>query len=250
MFQRSWKPVPEAKGYPWLFFYITRTWLRSLCVTCIVVAITGGFYLWYSQFGNDIAPDSTIGLIFASAGTLCFILAAILYMRHRRSQRRKAGQLNPSLHWHIFLAIMSLALILMHSFGNFNARTGTYALYGLVALTVSGLVGRLIDRIMPRLLASEVANTLILQETWEQKWDSFQYQGASYGWNKPPAWRPNIQSEQAIAQQAERSAQNEQFYRSVIRYWRLFHIALALLAVGLIVWHLVFVVQLLVFHMG
>ncbi len=43
----------------------------------------------------------------------------------------------------------------------------------------------------------------------------------------------------------------EQFYRYVIRYWRLLHIALALLAVGLIIWHLVYVAQLLiptVFH--
>ncbi|MHB8599058.1 MAG: hypothetical protein ACYDER_19875 [Ktedonobacteraceae bacterium] len=225
MFQRSWKPVPGEKGYPWLFFYATRTWLLSLCVTFIVVAVAGGFYLWYSQFGNDIAPDSTIGLLFASAGTLCFILAAILYMRHRRSQRWKAGQLNASLHWHIFLAILSLALLLMHSFGNFNVRTGTYALYGLIALVVSGLVGRLTDRIMPRLIASEVVNTLTLQEE-------------------------NVQSERAITQQVERSAQNEQFYRSVIRYWRLFHVALALLTVGLVIWHLVFVVQLLVFHIA
>src|SRR5579872_605284 len=159
MSHRSWKTIPEEKGYPWLFFYVTKAWLLGLLVTLIVVAIAGGFYLWYSQFGNDVAPDSTIGLIFASAGTLCFILAAILYLRHRRSQRRKAGQLNASLHWHIFLAIMSLALIFMHSFGNFNARTGTYALYGLVALVISGFIGRLMDRIMPRLIASEVAKT-------------------------------------------------------------------------------------------
>ncbi len=205
--------------------YITRTWLLSLCVTGFVIAVVGGFYLWYSQFGNDVAPDSVIGLIFASAGTVCFILAAMLYMRHRRSQRRQAGQLNASLHWHIFLAILSLALLLMHSFGNFNARTGTYALYGLIALVVSGFVGRLVDRIMPRLIASEVAKLITLQEE-------------------------NGQSERAIVQQAVRSAQSEQFYRSVIRYWRIFHVVLALLTVGLVVWHLVFVVQLLVFHMG
>ncbi|MEO8971250.1 MAG: hypothetical protein ABI406_06570 [Ktedonobacteraceae bacterium] len=212
MFQRSWKTVPGEKGYPWLFLYITKTWLLCMLVTLIVVTIAGSFYLWYSQSGNDVAPDSTIGLIFASAGTFCFILSALLYMRHRRSQRRKAGQLNASLHWHIFLAIMSLALLLMHSFGNFNARTGTYALYGLLALVVSGFVGRLMDRIMPRLIASEVAKTL--------------------------------------TQHAEHSAQREQFYCSVIRYWRIFHIALALLTAGLVIWHLVFVVQLLVFHMG
>ncbi|HLJ36100.1 MAG TPA: hypothetical protein VKU38_20750 [Ktedonobacteraceae bacterium] len=228
MSHRSWKTIPEEKGYPWLFFYVTKAWLLGLLVTLIVVAIAGGFYLWYSQFGNDVAPDSTIGLIFASAGTLCFILAAILYLRHRRSQRRKAGQLNASLHWHIFLAIMSLALIFMHSFGNFNARTGTYALYGLVALVISGFIGRLMDRIMPRLIASEVAKTVILQHIW----------------------RPSTPSGQTITKQVERATQRQEFYRSVIRYWRVFHVVLALLTLGLVIWHLVFVVQLLVFHMG
>ena len=220
--------MPGEKGYPWLFFYITKAWLLGILLTLIVVAIAGSFYIWYSQFGNDVAPDSTIGLIFASAGTLCFILAAILYLRHRRSQRRKAGQLNASLHWHIFLAIMSLALIFMHSFGNFNARTGTYALYGLLALVISGFSGRLMDRIMPRLIASEVAKTVILQHIW----------------------RPGTPSGQTITKQVERAAQREQFYRSVIRYWRVFHVILALVTVGLVIWHLVFVVQLLVFHMG
>lgn len=228
MFQRSRKPVPEEKGYSWLSFYVTKTWLLGMLITLFIIVASGGFYLWYSQSGNDVAPDSTIGLIFASAGTLCFILSATLYVYRRRSQQRKAGQLHASLDWHIFLAIMSLAFLLMHSFGNFNARTGTYALYGLVALVVSGVVGRLMDRIMPRLIAAKVAKTLILQHVW----------------------RPGTRLEQVIAQQVERAAQREEFYRSVIRYWRKFHIALALITTGLVVWHLVFVVQLLAFHMA
>lgn len=241
MFQRSWKTIPGEKGYPLLFFYITKIWLLGMLVTLIVVAATGGFYFWYSQFGNDIAPDSTIGLIFASAGTLCFILSAILYMRHRRSHRRKTGQLNSSLHWHIFLAIMSLVLLLMHSFGNFNARTGTYALYGLVALVVSGFVGRLMDRIMSRLLAAEVAKTITMQEKWEQCWDRSQ----------PLQWTKDlVRTPEALVRQIQRAAPREEFYRSIIRYWRKFHVMLALVTVGLVIWHLVFVVQLMVFHMG
>ncbi len=226
MSHHSWKAWTGERGYPWFYIPFTKTWLLALLVTLISVAMAGSIYLWYSQFGNDIAPDSTIGLIFASAGTLCFLLSATLYIRHRHSQRRKAGQLNGSLHWHIFLAILSLILLLMHSFGNFNARTGTYALYGLIALVVSGVIGRLMDRIMPRLLAAEVAKRLTLQEVCEL----------------------NVRLQQAMDQELKRSAQNEDFYRAVIRYWRIFHVALALVTVGLVAWHLVFVVQLLVFH--
>src|SRR5438552_12371385 len=54
------------------------------------------------------------------------------------------------------------------------------------------------------------------------------------------------QARQHIAEihTVERAMQREQFYRYVIRYWRVFHIALALLAIGLITWHLVYVGEL------
>jgi hypothetical protein len=243
MFQRSWKTVPEAKGYSWWFFYTTKSWLLGMFMTIAVVAVGGSCYVWYSQFGDDVAPDSMVGLIFAVAGTMCFILAALLYMIQRRSHRRAIGQLHASLQWHIFLAIMGLALLLMHSFGNFNARTGTYALYGLLALVVSGLVGCLVDRIMPRLIAAEVAKTLTAQG--EDRVESISQQLQAF-----PLWMPDIQSRLAVVEMVQRAARREQFYRSVIRYWRIFHIALALLTLGLVIWHLVFVVQLLVFHMA
>lgn len=319
MSQRSWRTVPEEKGYAWLFFYATKPWLLGMFITIAVIAVAGGLYVWYSQFGDDVAPDSMVGLIFAVAGTICFILSALLYMIRRRSHRRAIGQLHASLQWHIFLAIMGLALLIMHSFGNFNARTGTYALYGLVALVVSGFVGRLVDRIMPRLLAAEVAKTLTEQgedrvETISQQLQAFtgmhtQYQQHTQypfyeptqpstllphnphsvnpvsiepintPWDlayrplqatgkrgkhhrispgqsilqspvAPPLWMPDIQSELAVVGMVQRAHQREQFYRAVIRYWRIFHIALALLTLGLVIWHLVFVVQLLVFHMA
>src|SRR5262249_509616 len=49
------------------------------------------------------------------------------------------------------------------SFGNFNPRTGTYALYGMIALTVSGVVGRFLDRLMPRKIAGEVHKALTVK---------------------------------------------------------------------------------------
>ena len=43
----------------------------------------------------------------------------------------------------------------------------------------------------------------------------------------------------------EQTLQREQFYRYVIHYWRILHVGLALLTIGLITWHLVYVGQLL-----
>src|SRR2546428_10754089 len=82
------------RGYPWLFFHVRHTWGTGLIVTLIVIAISGAFYLWYSQSGNDTSPDSAAGLGYAVIGTIFFILAAVLYSLRRRSRRRAIGHLN------------------------------------------------------------------------------------------------------------------------------------------------------------
>jgi hypothetical protein len=43
----------------------------------------------------------------------------------------------------------------------------------------------------------------------------------------------------------QHAMQRELFYRYVIRYWRVFHVSLALLTVGLMLWHIVYALQLL-----
>src|SRR2546429_3303236 len=156
----SWR---NEKGYPWLFLHIRHTWGAGLLVTLVVIAISGAFYLWYSQSGNDTAPDSTAGLGYAVIGTIFFILAALLYSLRRRSRKRAPGQLNVVLNWHVFFAVTGLVVLFMHSFGHFEAISGTYALYALVALTISGFAGRTLDHFLPRLIASEVDKVLTLQ---------------------------------------------------------------------------------------
>jgi len=164
----------DDTGYPWLFFYVKRSWLIGLLVTLLVLGLSGAFYLWYSQPGNDASPDSVVGLGYAIAGTTLLVLAAVLYRLRRRSHKRALGQLHAALQWHMFFAIMGLALLMMHSFGNLNPRSGTYVLYSLIALTVSGFVGRALDHFVPRMIADEVTKVLTAQgedriETVSQK---------------------------------------------------------------------------------
>src|SRR5205085_12512100 len=132
-----------------------------LLATLLVLGMCGGFYLSYIHNSNDAAPDSIAGLGYAILGTTSLLLAGILYSIRRRSRNKRAlGQLNTALNLHVFFAIIGLALLFMHSFGNFNPRTGTYALYGLIALVISGFVGRALDHLMPRLIARQVHTAL------------------------------------------------------------------------------------------
>src|SRR5437868_10112707 len=139
------------KGYPWLFLHMRSSWGIGLAVALVVCGLSGAFYIWYSQSGFDTSPDSWAGLGYAVIGTIFLLLAVTLYSLRRRLRKRVVGQLNASLKWHVLLAVMGLTLLTMHSFGHFEPISGTFALYSVIALVISGFVGRALDHYLPRL---------------------------------------------------------------------------------------------------
>lgn len=158
------EPVKGEVGYSWLSLSAGGGSALRVFVTLLLLAGGIAFYLWYSRVSNDVSPDSIAGYSYAILGTLFMILAAILFsLRRRRTKKRAVGELNGSLQWHVCLAIAALVFLFLHSFGNFNPRTGTYALYGMIALAISGMVGKWLDRLMPRMIASEVHKALTAQ---------------------------------------------------------------------------------------
>jgi hypothetical protein len=311
-------------GYSWLFFSGERAWYMRLVFILLGAAIGGAFYVWYTQHSNDVSPDSIAGYTYAIIGTIFLLLAAVLYSLRRRSHKQRAvGQLHTSLNWHICFGVLGLVFLFLHSFGNFNPRTGSYALYGMIALAVSGAVGRFLDRLAPRLIAGEVHKALTVKgedriETISQKLQaivvhntqdlrgftpvagekshkastslaplsgpissdfSFMYkdQALQTPWDlayisleatpqelsreanhyrfipdkkselmRPGALMPGAQEHISELQEVEQAMQREQFYRYIIRYWRKFHILLALLTLALTLWHLVYAAQLLI----
>jgi hypothetical protein len=305
-------------GYSWLYTATAQNgWLRAL-VTLLIIVLAAAVMAWYTRSGYDAAPDSLLGLTYAGAGTLLLLLAATSYSLRRRShQRRTLGGLRSALGWHMCFAWMGLALVSMHSFGELNSRSGTYALYGLVALVISGLVGRALDRLVPRLIAGEVHKVLTEQgadriETISQKLQAIvvyntqdirgfsildkgqdegkhtlasQTQGRTMTWRdqslhapwdlayisldatpqelgreagqfrfipdkkseflRPGALMPGTQEQLRELTEVQQAMRRELFYRYVTRYWRTLHIALALLTLGLLTWHIVYALQLL-----
>ncbi|MGO8949518.1 MAG: hypothetical protein ACLQUY_18085 [Ktedonobacterales bacterium] len=110
--------------------------------------------------GVDVSPDSRCGYVFAIAGTVLLALVGIGYTLRKRLRRSRIGLLHTALSWHMVGGILALALVLMHASGNFHPRTGTYALCSLIALVVSGIVGKQLDRIAPRLAAQAALKTV------------------------------------------------------------------------------------------
>ncbi len=311
-------------GYSWLYFSGGKARFLSLIVILVGATIGGAFYVWYTQHSNDGSPDSIAGYAYAIIGTIFLLLAAILYSLRRRSFKKRAtGQLHKSLNWHICFGVLGLVFLFLHSFGNFNPRTGTYALYGMIVLAVSGAVGRFLDRLVPRLIAGEVHKALTVKgddrvETISQKLQAivvhntqdlrgftpvagekshiastspvplsgpasgeFSFmsndQALQTPWDlayisleatpqelsreanhyrfvpdkksnlmRPGAFMPGAQEQISELRKVERAMQRELFYRYIIRYWRKFHVLLALLTLALTVWHLVYAAQLLI----
>lgn len=291
-------------------------WLNSLLATVGIMALALSSFLVYSHTSNNLAPDSTAGLTYAIAG-LCFMgLATVAYTLSRRSRKRNVGALNAALYWHISFGIISMFLIFLHSFGNFELVSGTYALFSLVALVISGMIGRTLDRFVPQLIAREVKIALTeqgddrieavtrtlqtitihhkeqvhnvqLQQDVQVAEKDMQTVAAHLvsqdgtalptSWDlayislaetpqkierdteharlvpdpksslaEPSALVPGLQEHMAELQIVQQALQRERFYRAIIRYWRVVHICLVLLTIGLTLWHLEFAVTIMI----
>ena len=149
----------KAPRYALLGGGLSRAQRVAALLTLLIVAGLAYVYVAYLH-GSDVSPDSFYGYVFAISGTLLLALVGVGYVARKRLRRNWSGLLHVALTWHVVGGLLALALILMHATGNFNPRTGSYALYGLIALVVSGLIGRLLDRIAPRLAARAALRTL------------------------------------------------------------------------------------------
>jgi hypothetical protein len=297
----------SKKMYPWLI---------SLLATLGVIILALASLLVYTRVSDDRSPFGIAGLAYGIAGLLFMGLATLAYALFRRSCKRIVGALNASLHWHISFGIIALFLIFLHSFGNFELVSGTYALCSLVILVISGAIGRMLDRFVPGLIAREVnialteqgddriesvtralqdittyhkeqvhsfksqSDVLVAQKDMQAaadhlvsrdrtalptSWDlayislaetpqEIERNAAHYRFvpnpksplSEPKALIPGLQEHMEELHSVQQALQRERFYRAVIRYWRVFHICLALLTIGLTLWHLEFASTILI----
>ena len=263
-------------------------WLRGQWLVALVGALLGGGlaygYVAYWR-SADVSPDSRYGYLFAIAGTTLLALTGIGYTLRKRLWRGRLGLLHTALSWHIVGGLLGLAFILAHSVGNFNPRTGTYALYSLIALVVSGVIGKQLDRVAPRLAARAALKTLTAdgderidalvgsltgkrqkrrereriarqQHVSSAPWDIAYYDlGATH--DEIPALlnrrhgdsvRATSPATSALASESSEIRQAigiERLCLRLIRVWRYLHTALSVLTLALILWHLEFAATLL-----
>ena len=252
-------------------------WLL-LCAILYIIILAWYFYAIKTQPfpGPFNDPLRLFGII-----AFCLVLATAAYTLRRRFMRSLPGKVQDWLWMHTWIGITAVLIALLHE--NFThilhdycqnlscftqSDAGTGALFALIFLVVSGVVGRLLDTWQAHIIAQDASangvgivraieeRILELEFTVERlcagKSEHFQaycMQGLELG---SPAASDAIMTALPVKEQADfqrahetllaharlvQSLQRQKQARVVIRTWRTIHIVLATIAVLVILYH-------------
>jgi len=135
------KPAPKLPrdintvvDSPIPFKQITTFAFAGLLVLAAYRAATGGYY----------TPRSNFGFYLGVAGSL-MMLAMFLYpLRKRARFMHRLGALKHWFRWHMIMGIVGPTLILFHSTFHLRSLNATIALASMLAVVISGIIGRFV----------------------------------------------------------------------------------------------------------
>ncbi len=260
--RRVWKTPLTPMAWFWLI---------------LSIALYVGVYLWYLAGLKAVPYPVPLNDPFRLFGIIAFGLVLIVaaYSLRRRFVRVLPGSVQSWLWLHTWLGICSILIALLHEnylyILGLNAYSfrlsmfiegaaGTSALYSLILLVVSGIIGRLLDTLLARVIATEASSNgvgiiqsveariheldLLLERLCAGKSIAFKH----YFLQANNGATPQImQGEQSDFQQAfevfakkailQRSLNRQMLARRIIQWWRYVHITLACGALAVISFH-------------
>ena len=271
---RIWRvPISNARWY----------WLGASIVLYVVILAWYLFAIRTQRFPAPINdPFRLFGII-----SFVLVLSTGAYTLRRRFARGLPGKVQDWLWMHIWIGIITILIALLHEnfigiTNNFcqnltcftDANWGLSALFALLFLVVSGIVGRLLDIWQTHIIASDASSNgvgipraleeriLELEYAVERlcagKSEAFKHycmqaiEGAS---SAVPPLAPNEQADFHRAYETlqtrlglVQSLQRQQRARQIMRVWRSVHMVLASLALLIILYHGVMELLSNVFH--
>jgi len=145
-------PVPRS-GIVWRRIFV------------VLLLATAGVYFYYARGGFQHG-GTPIGLAYGTIGFfLCYLLA--YFGIRKRSYRSRFGTLEQWLQSHIYLGVLALIILVLHTGGRFNDKIAVATLLLVAVVVVSGIVGAVFYVTVPRLL-TEVESELTVEEISEQ----------------------------------------------------------------------------------
>ncbi len=260
------KPQPTRRLWKTPLTRVAWFWLLLSIILYI------GVYLWYLAGLKTVPYPGPLNDPFRLFGIIAFGLVLIVaaYSLRRRFVRTLPGSVQGWLWLHTWFGVCAILIALLHE--NYlyvlglniysfrlsmfiEAGAGTSALYSLILLVVSGVVGRFLDAWLARVIATEASSNgvgiiqavktriyeldLLLERLGAGKSATFkQYCQAASTRGTFPHAQPQIpQREQGDFQQAlevltkkralQCSLHKQRTARRIIRWWRYVHITLA-----------------------
>ena len=245
------------------------------------VLLYGGVYLWYLAGLKTVLYPGPYNDPFRLFGIIAFVLVLVVasYSLRRRFVRVLPGSVQSWLWLHTWVGIIAILIALLHEnylyILNMSLASvrlsmfiegdgGTSALYSLILLVVSGIIGRLLDTWFARVIAGEASSNgvgiiqavearlheldLLLERLYAGKSAEFKQYCMRASKGSLPRTQPQIaQEEQGDFQQAyevlgkratlQRSLNRQRSARRIIRWWRYVHITVACGALGVICIH-------------
>lgn len=275
--RRIWRtPTSQAR---WL-------WLAASAVLYILCLLWYLYAIRTQQFpGPFNDPLRLFGII-----AFILVLSTAAYSLRRRFARGLPGKVQDWLWMHTWIAIAAILIAMLHE--NFahlthdycsnmscftNAYWGTSALFALIFLVVSGIIGRLLDTWEAHVIAREASNNgvgivraleeriLELEYTVERlcagksvPFKAYCIQTLEGQASQPPDTSQLAPTERSDFQRASdtlatraqlvQSLHRQQQARITIRIWRNVHIVLAVLALLIILYHGIMELLSNVFH--
>jgi hypothetical protein len=143
---------------------IDRSHVPWIVGSAFGLGLATGFYVTGSHDPlHPVSGGSAAGLTFGAAGSACMLFAAALTLR-KQLKNWRLGKTSRWLAGHVWISVLALPLILFHA----GFRCGgplTTALIVLLAVSWgSGVVGLLIQHVLPRLMTEQVPRETIFEQ--------------------------------------------------------------------------------------
>ncbi len=142
---------------------LDRSHKRWLLVSLAILAIATVAYSWSSSQPGGPSGGSRAGLLFGILGSGMMVFAGLLSAR-RSVPTWRIGSAAFWLKGHIWLGLLSLAMILFHA----GFRWGGPVEIGLwvttLAIIVTGVVGLVLQHVLPRQLTTRVPNETFVDQ--------------------------------------------------------------------------------------
>lgn len=132
----------------------SRRWRRIAIVLLVALVAV---YLWLAG-GEFLHGGTGIGLTLGFTA-FALIVVLMLYGVRKRAYRSRAGRMETWLQSHVWLGVLSLAVVLLHGGFRFADKLAVAALAALALVVATGLAGAILYTTVPRLL-TEVESDL------------------------------------------------------------------------------------------